>query len=99
MIRMDLEKLLLSLCEIEDRGSHGDKPVLGYLHDLIVLSTLKETTPDVMEVDFDAFTMADLKEYHETAIDAVENIFPKIEQLVKDMESIKAFQAFSTAYF
>jgi hypothetical protein len=42
---MDVEKLLDSISEIEDRGNPVEKPVLRYLHDLIVLSTLRENAP------------------------------------------------------
>jgi len=90
---MDVEKLHENLSKTEDRGDPLEKPVLGYLHDLIVLSTLRDTTPEVTKVDFDAFTIADLEEYYEVAIDAVENTFPKMEKLVKDIIGIKAFQA------
>jgi hypothetical protein len=60
MIRMDVKKLLETLSVVEDRGNPAEKSVLGYLHDLIVLSTLRDTTPVVTDVDFDAFTVADL---------------------------------------
>lgn len=99
MIRMDVEKLLESLTEIEDRRNPVENPVLGYLHDLIVLSTLRDTTPEVTEVDFDAFTVADLEEYYEVAVDAVENTFPKMEKLVKDITGIKALQATKINFF
>lgn len=99
MIRMNVEKLLESLSEIEDRGNPGGKPVLGYLHDLIVLSTLRDTAPEVVEVDFDAFTVADLEEYYEVAVDAVENTFPQMEQMVKDITAIKALQTTKMDFF
>lgn len=99
MIRMDVEKLLESLTEIEDRRNPDEKPVLGYLHDLIVLSILRDTTPEVTEVDFDAFTVADLEEYYKVAVDVFENTFPKMEQLIKDITGIKALQATKIDFF
>lgn len=99
MIRLDVEKLLHSLCKAEDRGCHDDNPVFNYLHKLVVLNSIENKSPKVTEIDFEAFTQADLEEYHEIAIDAVENIFPKVEQLVKDIDIIKACQATSITYF
>jgi len=94
-----MKKLLENLSVVEDRGNPAEKSVLGYLHDLVVLSTLRDRTPQVSEVDFDTFTMADLEEYYEVAVDAVENTFPKIEQLVKDITGIKALQATKMNFF
>lgn len=99
MIRMDVEKLSKSLSEIEDRGNPREKPVLSYLHDLIVLSTSRDSTPEVTEVDFDAFTVADLEEYYGVAVDAIENAFPQMEQMVKDIAGIKVLQAQKMDFF
>lgn len=99
MIRMDMEKLLVSLSKAEGRGNPCDNPVLGYLHDLIVLSTLRDQAPGVTEVDFDAFTLADLEEYYEVAVEAIENAFPRMEQMIKDITAMKAFQATKIDFF
>ena len=93
MVKMNIEKLLESLSNIEDRKAPEEKPVLGYLHSLIVLSTISDSTPDITELDFDAFTVADLEEYYEVAVDTVENIFPQVEKIIKDITGIKALQA------
>lgn len=99
MIKLEVEKLLHSICKAEDRGCHDDNPVLKYLHELIVLNSMEDISLKVAEVDFETFTQSDLEEYHKIAIDAVENIFPKVEQLVKDIDNIKACQATSITYF
>jgi len=99
MIRMDVEKLIDCISEIEDRRNPEDNPVLGYLHDLIVLSTLRENAPSVAEVDFEAFTVADLEEYNEIAVNAVENTFPMVEQIVRDMDKIKSLHSNIMEFF
>lgn len=99
MIKLDVEKLLHILCMVEDRGCHDDNPVLRYLHELVVLNSMEDKSPQVAEIDFEVFTQADLEKYYETAIDALENIFPKVEQLMKDIDNTKAIQATSITYF
>ena len=96
---MDIEKLVESLSKIEDRRTPKEKPVHGYLHNLIVLSAMNDITPDITEVDFDVFTVADLEEYYEFAVDTVENIFPQVEKIIKDLTGIKALQASKMNFF
>lgn len=99
MIRMDIKKLLETLSVVEDRGNPAEKPVLGHLHELIVLSTVRDETPKITEVDFEAFTLVDLEEYYKTTMNGVENTYLKIDQLVNDITGIKALQATKIDYF
>ena len=99
MIKLNIEKLSSSICEVEDRGCHDDNPVFKHLHRLITLNSMEDISPSITEIDFEVFSLADIEEYYEIEIDAVENIFPKVEQLVKDIDSIQACQATSITYF
>lgn len=99
MIRLDMKKLLEVLSVVEGRENLTEKPVLGYLHELIVLSIIRDETITITEVDFEAFTLADLEEYYKYVIDVVENTFPKIEQLINDITSIKALQTTNIDFF
>lgn len=99
MIRMNMEKFINSLSTIEDRGNLEEKPVLSYLHNLIVLSSISNNAPEISEVDFDTFTMIDLEKYYMAAVEIMESTFPQMEQMLQDFSQMKALRATKTNFF
>lgn len=99
MIRMDLKKLLGSLSGIEGRKSIDANPVLSYLHDIITLSSLQETSPSIAGIDFTTFTMEDLDEYYEDILSTMDDNSSKADHLINEIVGMKALHASKINYF
>lgn len=99
MIRMDLKKLLGSLSGIEGRKSIDANPVLSYLHGIITLSSLQDTSPSITSIDFNSFTMENLDEYYEDILSTMDDNSSKADHLINEIAGVKALHASKINYF